>query len=483
MAQIRGFVVLVTLALTACSGKGDDDAICSEGQTQLCTCVIAEGRVLGEQTCSAGAWGDCACGDAPRDGGMVAPRDAGVFVRDAGPRDGGLPPQCSPLQTRPDEECVAAQVAAGARHTCVIRAAGELTCFGDDTAGQLGRGDVAAPDPMAPWAYEDLVVTATAATLVEARGDYTCYLDDLGIPWCFGSNEDGKLGSGQDPMTLPESRAPVRVGSEAGFVDLALGLKHACAIEPTSQALFCWGSNSHQQLGRGEPPTTLPFAPDAKKVEGLMEVAGAAAGDGFTCVFNGLGRVRCLGKNSDGQLGDGTMRAEAAVPTLARIPAGRAATAIVAGVDHVCALLDDTTVYCWGSNIAGQVGLDQSTMESRLPVRVDLFSTGAALDEVTELVAGERHTCARRMDRSIVCWGDEITLCDPKGTNKPVRPRSFFWYGTSSRAIATGGAHSCAIRNDRGVHCFGDNTFGQSDPATPNSNCEHDQPVSILLMP
>lgn len=477
----RSLVALLALVLVACSGKSED-GICTEGETQFCTCVIPEGRVLGEETCTGGAWGQCVCGDAPRDGGMIEPeRDAGV-IRDAGPRDGGLPRQCVPIQTRRDEDCEAMAIAAGDRHTCVLRASGELSCFGDDTEGQLGRRETVAPDPMAPWGYADLVKTATAATMVDADADYTCYLDDVGAAWCFGSNENGKLGGGEAPDTLPSSRTPVRVIGVNTFESLSLGRNHACAIEPTSQVLVCWGSNARQQLGRGQPASMLPFAPDAKKLDGVMTVVSGAAGDGFTCVVDSSGRAQCLGKNDNGELGDGVpTRPEVGTLVNVRLPAMSVATQVVAGDDHACALLDDGTVYCWGSNVAGQIGLDATIMLSATPVRIDMFATGAALDEVVSLHAGARHTCARRMDRSLVCWGDQITLCDPKMTNKPVRPRSFFWYGTSSRGVAAGGSHTCAIRNDRGIHCFGDNTFGQSDPAMPNSACEHDTPVSILF--
>ena len=79
-----------------------------------------------------------------------------------------------------------------------------------------------------------------------------------------------------------------------------------------------------------------------------------------------------------------------------------------------------------------------------------------------------------------MCWGHQDSLCDPFGTDKPVRPRGFFWYGTSARVVAAGTRHTCALRGDRQVHCYGENVFGQSVPSMPNAECEHDEPVGIL---
>jgi E3 ubiquitin-protein ligase HERC3 len=100
----------------------------------------------------------------------------------------------------------------------------------------------------------------------------------------------------------------------------------------------------------------------------------------------------------------------------------RTARALAAGAEHTCALLDDGTVKCWGSNFVGQVGLGDIDhrgdgpleMGDNLPA-VDL-GTGRTAQA---LAAGEYHTCALLDDGTVKCWGGndygELGLGDTNG--------------------------------------------------------------------
>ena len=50
----------------------------------------------------------------------------------------------------------------------------------------------------------------------------------------------------------------------------------------------------------------------------------------------------------------------AALP-IVNLGTGRTATAIAAGREHTCAILDNSSVKCWGENLKGQLGIDSTT--------------------------------------------------------------------------------------------------------------------------
>src|SRR6185369_6500512 len=100
-------------------------------------------------------------------------------------------------------------------------------------------------------------------------------------------------------------------------------------------AVLCWGRNTTGQLGDG---TTRDHAAPAPVV-GLTDAIGLAAGgdvvDGFVCALRRGGRVSCWGTNHVGQLGDGTFEERHAPVEVVELDD---ATQITAGYAHACAL-------------------------------------------------------------------------------------------------------------------------------------------------
>ena len=136
----------------------------------------------------------------------------------------------------------AVQIAAGSEHACVIRADRRLWCWGDNRAGQLGVGDSVRDSESARE-----VMPGSTWALVAAGGHETCGITTDGALWCWGENTRGQLGQGDVDV---ERHVPARVGTDE-YAEVAVGGAHACARR-LDDALFCWGRNELGQLGVGD---------------------------------------------------------------------------------------------------------------------------------------------------------------------------------------------------------------------------------------
>jgi alpha-tubulin suppressor-like RCC1 family protein len=343
-------------------------------------------------------------------------------------------------------------LAAGGAHNCATAddadGARALFCWGADGSGQLGNGSlVDAPAPAR--------LPALQPTIIAAGSAHTCAVQADRQLRCWGSGAAGQLGlnPGLDMViTTPTLRdlAPPEGGD--GVFAVAAGAQHTCVAATISTSVLCFGLDADGQLGDGQQasggPDPVPsFLASTGKIEAL------AAGDAHTCVIDAKSAIWCWGRNSDGQLGDGTGM-ERASPTAVMLGDGTAAAdAIAAGAAHTCALAGGK-VLCWGRNADGQLGASR-------PVPLLAPQAVAGLEQVRAVATGGRHTCAIDGDATVSCWGaNESGQLGNGGTassNTPVPVAGL----TGVDGIVAGGAHSCAHRSDGTVWCWGANTSGQ----------------------
>ncbi|NJD10306.1 MAG: hypothetical protein FIB01_07625 [Gemmatimonadetes bacterium] len=162
-----------------------------------------------------------------------------------------------------------------------------------------------------------------------------------------------------------------------GFASVSAGFDHACGLTPEGAA-YCWGSNTHGQLG-GEvqdacPLATPNFAPAATVPCSVPPVrAGAGltfrllrAGEEYTCGLTLTGEAYCWGSNLWGRLGDGTDTTRSAP---VRVATDVPFDSLYLGGKYSCGLTAGGEAYCWGYNGFGQLG-DSTTVDRRTPVAV-----------------------------------------------------------------------------------------------------------------
>jgi len=196
-----------------------------------------------------------------------------------------------------DKDVVA--VSAGTGHTCSLTAKGKVMCWGLNTSGQIGDGTQA--NRLVPTQVAGLESGAIAVT---AGANHNCILTAAGEIKCWGQNTQGQLGNG----TTTASTIPVLVkGIDPGAIAVSAGTAHTCAFMADGKAM-CWGQNTNGRLGIGsttashEPAQVVNLTADA-------DVVAIAAGNAHSCAISLVEGLVCWGYNNYGQLGNGTTTA------------------------------------------------------------------------------------------------------------------------------------------------------------------------------
>jgi alpha-tubulin suppressor-like RCC1 family protein len=244
----------------------------------------------GEHTCVVHADGTVSCWGSNASG-QVGQAAAATPLLCAESMGAAVPCITSPVKVPGLTNVV--EVQAGEQYTCARKTDLTVSCWGDNSSGQLGDGTKTSRSTPAVIAG-----LATDVVGISAGRFFACARHATGHVSCWGSNSSGQLGNGNTTST----DLPVDVGAIADATQLATGLLHTCALR-SSGIVSCWGGNSAGQLGNGT--TTDSLVP--VDVIGLMEtVTSIAAGSVHTCARAASGLASCWGENIVNQIGDGT---------------------------------------------------------------------------------------------------------------------------------------------------------------------------------
>ncbi|HEY2745245.1 MAG TPA: hypothetical protein VGL86_11500 [Polyangia bacterium] len=325
--------------------------------------------------------------------------------------------------------CVTA-LALGDAHGCaLLRDGGGVVCWGKNDHGQLGNGgsgDAAA----AVAVVDDHGVPIAGVTAIAAGANHTCALRSDHTIVCWGDDGAGQLGRG---ATLPgpsDNGVPAPVGLTS-IVAVAAGAQHTCAALDNG-AVWCWGANDAGQLGQA-PSAGASMPVEVVDRAGLaLTAATLAAGATHSCAIEQDATLLCWGSDTDGELGDG-MTAATSLPSAA-VVLGAHVVAAAGGAHFGCALTDAGAVDCFGADDRQQAGQPEAATVA--------VPTPVAIDPATAVAAGGAEACARRAGGDLLCWGDGAA---PATVRQNVGP------------IAVGANDACSARPD-GVDCaaFGD---------------------------
>lgn len=431
-------------------------------------------------------------------------------------------------------------------HAAALKNDGTVWTWGFNSTGQLGDGTV--KDHANPRQVSGLTDVAKIATAY----DHSLALTKDGKVWSWGSNTSGQLGDGTD---IQQRLSPIRVAHLEGIVDIEVGEMYNFAIKQNG-SVWSWGNNMYGQLGDGTvakkntrvlvqgipvpTDTSAPSAPseltlmgktsntavlywkesidnhgvkeyliykdgsllttigvDGKSIDSTIEYAvtglaagttykftvrskdyagnlspvsnevsvttehafpmNVSAGSNHTLALKSDGSVWAWGSNNSGQLGIQSGTVSSSPRMISDI---NSVTAITTGNAFSLALRSDGTVWAWGQNTIGQLGNTALTPQQRTPKRIE------GLTNVTAISAGSMHALALRSDGTVWAWGSnmngELGIGSTSNSYTPVKINSL----TDVKSISAGMFYSIAVKTDGTVWVWGANYSGQLGDGT-----------------
>ncbi len=338
------------------------------------------------------------------------------------------------------------EVSLGDRSSCGIRAGGSLWCWGWNVYGQIGQGD---EDD--GYTTPTQVAAGSTWTDVATSELSACAVRSDGTMWCWGANWWGMLGDG----SYTNRYVPTQAGVDTNWESVTVGRGVACGIK-TNGELWCWGANWEGQAGTGTFGNSYG---SPVRVGTKIDWAQVSAANNHTCAVDDATDLWCWGSDAWGKLGNGVAGTQHA-PQL--ITSGVAQ--VDTGDEHTCAVLTSGRTHCWGRNRFGAVG-DGTSTDRDVPIEVSIGGTNWR-----QVTAGHGYSCATRTDDTVYCWGSNGAGQFGIGTTSTANLSPVLLYGGTAQVEASSGrVQTCGIATGGNLACAGNNAWSQLgyNDATP----------------
>ncbi|MAT86781.1 MAG: hypothetical protein CMA25_07485 [Euryarchaeota archaeon] len=222
------------------------------------------------------------------------------------------------------------------------------------------------------------------------------------------------------------------------------------------------------------------FNQEVKSVPGKGLISN---GNIHTCAILDNASTMCWGSDGDGRLGDGGEDNAVSKPTsFVTNPEGESFKSIHAGHENTCGITDSGKLYCWGNNNNGKNGIG-STNTEKLPSTPVTFNQNTTIEKLS---MGLYHSCAIDSDNTVWCWGRAWNgnLGSGDGNADQYAPVQVELPGENDFAteIAAGERFTCALLGNGAISCWGhdgNNQLGDSADTTGDQNT----PQSYVSLP
>ena len=358
-------------------------------------------------------------------------------------------------------------VDAGGTHTAAVQTNGSLWCWGLGTSGQVGDATIVSKSSP----VQAVVQTTTWTSSISAGGQATgAAIKTDGTLWLWGSNSYGRLGD--NTFTFISKSSPVQTVTFAtNWSKVSLGANHAAAVK-TDGTLWTWGRNSYGQLGDN---TITNRSSPVQTVDGGTTWNAVICGQNHTLATKTDGTLWLWGANSYGQLGVNDISSRSSpIQTITYGTTWSSISAASLG-NHSAATKSDGTLWIWGRNSNGQLG-DNTIVSKSSPIQV-LTPTKTWS---TAISGGTAFSAAIKKDSTLWVWGLGTSgqLADNTILSKS-SPIQTVTFGTNWSSVSCGATHAAAIKTDGTLWTWGTNTNGQLGDNTITHRSSPVQTVSF----
>ena len=298
-----------------------------------------------------------------------------------------------------------------------------------------------------------------------------------GSLWMTGTNSEFQLGTGEKTT----QRTPVHILDHVYSV--SVGVKQTAAIL-SDNTLWIWGFTQNRKLDK-----KLEYY-ESKPRKVMDQVAAVSCGDWYTAVIKTDGTLWTWGINNYGQLGNGIIGEERQNPWLPgdlwkpkKIDTVFCimddVVSVSCGDIHTAALKKDGTMWTWGSNYNGRLGIPGLDTDTAYPTPMKV------MDDVVSINCGDDYTAAIKTDGSLWMWGSNYagSLGIGEGGNSLTQAGDPF-QSTPVKvmddvvAVSCGAQHTAAIKTDGSLWMWGSNQDGLIGIASEETSIK--KPVKVL---
>jgi alpha-tubulin suppressor-like RCC1 family protein len=299
------------------------------------------------------------------------------------------------------------RIAAGASHDLTLADDGTVFSFGWGAFGATGLGtfnDALIATPIVTTNLGSRTITQVATGL-----EHSFLLADDGSVFSFGANGAGQLGLGTSDSSVSVA-TPIDTTNLGGrtIIQIAAGFSHSLLLADDG-SVFSFGTNGYGGTGLGTATgNTLVATPIDTSNLGGRKIVQVAGGDKQSLLLAEDGSVFSFGFNDHGQLGLGTTGGgtSVATPIDATNLGGRKIIQVATDFAHSLLLADDGSVFSFGYNSSGMTGLGTTTGDTLIATPINTSNLGGR--KIAQISAGRIHNLLLAEDGTVFSFGSNL---------------------------------------------------------------------------